>query len=453
MTAITEQETVLFEQSGDLDVMELTSRIANKMIALDDYEEHPDNYNVHPDEQIEALMKSLSMFGQPESIVVWRKWVLSGNGVYRSAKQLGWTHMRADVLPDDYPEYLARAYLPAANELARLSHPDEMALANLLQEARETDVDLLEAIGYDSGSLDRLLRSIANDKEPDPVGEDPGEDVGELETLRQKWGVEFAQLWALGDHRIICGDCTDATTIIKLMNGERAVLFETDPPYLVDYDGTNHPHKWGEEEPDTKNKDWSEEYRDWDEAAAEENDGLYDGFVNIAVAHAITENAAWYCWHASRNQRMLENVWEDYGAFVHQQIIWMKDRPVLTRSWYMWQHEPCFYGWIRGKKPFRRADDYPSSVWQIPTTPPGEKTLHPTSKPPKLWEIPILQHTRPGELCYEPFSGSGTNIIAAERLSRRCYASERNPAFVALAIERWHQMTKKQPNLLEESPV
>jgi len=95
------------------------------------------------------------------------------------------------------------------------------------------------------------------------------------------------------------------------MDGQRAGLFATDPPYLVDYDGTNHPHKWNE--PDN-NKDWSATYTDWDNAT--QGDGLYDGFVKVAIAHAITEDAAWYCWHASKRQAKLEAVWEQYGAFV-----------------------------------------------------------------------------------------------------------------------------------------
>jgi DNA modification methylase len=104
----------------------------------------------------------------------------------------------------------------------------------------------------------------------------------------------------------------------------------TDPPYLVDYDGSNHP---------TRNKDWSASYgTTWDDSS--QGAELYDGFIAAAVAEAIAEDAAWYCWHASRRQAMLEACWEKAGAFVHQQIIWVKDRGVLTRSHYLWKHEP-----------------------------------------------------------------------------------------------------------------
>jgi DNA modification methylase len=118
---------------------------------------------------------------------------------------------------------------------------------------------------------------------------------------------------------------------------------------------------------------------------------------------------------------MLEQVWRRYGAFVHQQIIWVKDRPVLTRSWYMWQHEPCFFGWRQGHKPPRVADDFASTVWQVPTIRPGVSTDHPTMKPVELFTIPIRQHTEPGDLCYEPFSGSGSQHVAAEQEGRVCF--------------------------------
>jgi len=123
-------------------------------------------------------------------------------------------------------------------------------------------------------------------------------------------------LWILGDHRLLCGDSTSAADVRRLMNGERAMLFATDPPYLVDYDGSNHP---------TRNKDWSASYgTTWDDSS--QGAELYDSFIAAAVAEAITEDAAWYCWHASRRQAMLEACWEKAGAFVHQQIIWVKDR-------------------------------------------------------------------------------------------------------------------------------
>ena len=111
-------------------------------------------------------------------------------------------------------------------------------------------------------------------------------------------------------------------------------------------------------------EDWSGTYAiTWDDSS--QGPDLYEGFIRAAIEHAIAPNAAWYCWHASRRQAMVEAVWEKCGAFVHQQIIWCKDRPILTRSFYLWKHEPCFMGWLTGHKPPRVADDYLPSVWDI----------------------------------------------------------------------------------------
>ena len=146
---------------------------------------------------------------------------------------------------------------------------------------------------------------------------------------------------------------------------------------------------------------------------------------------------------------MVERVWERHGAFVHQQIIWVKDRPMLTRSWYMWQHEPCFFGWVRGKKPRKASEDYPRSVWQFTSGRAETTDDHPTSKPVELFEIPMLEHTSRGDLCYEPFIGSGTQHVAAERLGRICYGLELQPAFVAVTLERLKEMGL-EPRLVEE---
>ena len=200
-------------------------------------------------------------------------------------------------------------------------------------------------------------------------------------------------LWTLIDHRLLCGDSTNRDDVRRLMIGERAVLFATDPPYLVDYDGSNHP---------TRNKDWSQSYGvTWDDSS--QGAELYDGFIAAAVAEAITEDAAWYCWHASRRQAMLEACWERAGAFVHQQIIWVKDRGVLTRSHYLWKHEPCFMGWIKGKRPAKVADETLPSTWEMPGFRKDEWPDHPTPKPLDAFGIPMRQHVARGGLCYEPF--------------------------------------------------
>ncbi len=251
----------------------------------------------------------------------------------------------------------------------------------------------------------------------------------------------------VGGHRLLCGDATDPVDVKRLMGDARATLFATDPPYLVGYDGTNHPQSFT----GGGNKDWSGTYgATWDDADG--NLDLYDKFVGVAIAEALAENAAWYCWHASRRQAMLEQVWIKHGAFVHCQIVWGKNRPVLTRSWFMWQHEPCLMGWIKGKKPPKGPEATPAStLWMIDTIPNGdERPDHPTPKPLEVFAIPMRQHVVRGGICYEPFCGSGSQIIAAEQLGRRCFALEIEPRYVDVALLRWAKLTGQQP-VLEET--
>ena len=152
---------------------------------------------------------------------------------------------------------------------------------------------------------------------------------------------------------------------------------------------------------------------------------------------------------------MLEGIWNEFGAFVHQQIIWAKTRPVLTYSVYLWQHEPCLFGWVRGEKPrsFRTrvgetADGFPTTIWSVPSSE-VETDAHPTSKPCKLFTLPIEMHTEVRDICYEPFSGSGSQLVAAQQMGRRCYAIEKSPPFLAVALERMADLGLK-PELISE---
>lgn len=402
---------------------------------------HLDPANARTGHDVERIAASLAQYGQRKPLVANRSEagkIEAGNGTWQAAKSLGWTHVAAVFVEDD--PMTAVGYAIADNRTAELSQWDLKTLQTLM-----ASIDPGLETGFADGELEEMLRAAGIDLDEPALGE-PGDAEPHLdraEELAAEWGVQPGQIWRLPsrtegqEHRIVCGDCTDAAVVQRVMGDARATLFATDPPYLVDYDGMNHPQAWNapEKKKRVMNKDWSATYKDWD--AAEQGEGLYDGFVSVAVAHAIAENAAWYCWHASRRQAMLEAVWNRHGAFVHQQIIWFKDRPVLTRSWYMWQHEPCFFGWVQGKKPKRAVDEWIGSVWSFPTQTAFERTDHPTQKPLALFEIPIRQHTEPGELVYEPFSGSGTQIIAAENLGRQCRAVEIAPPFVAVALQRY----------------
>jgi hypothetical protein len=316
---------------------------------------YANNPRTHSDAQIVQIAASIEEYGFTNPILVdTEAGILAGHGRLRAAQKLGLAKVPVLVL-DHLSETQKRAYILADNKLAENAGWDEELLAAELEALKLEEYDLA-LTGFSEKELEELLGTGGPIVAPEP-------QIDRADELQQKWKTKRGQLWVIGEHRLLCGDSTSEADVIRLMDGKRALLFATAPPYLVDYDGTNHPHKWtathGRQHPG--DKDWSDKYTDVD--SPELGEKLYDAFIALAVKNAITEDAAWYCWHASRKQALLESVWEKHGAFVHQQIIWLKDRPILTRSWFMWQHEPCFFGWRKGNKPKRVAEDYPPSVW------------------------------------------------------------------------------------------
>lgn len=404
--------------------------IKTELVALRDISADPANLRKHGDRSIDAIIASLRRFGQQKPVVLDRRGVvIAGNGTLEAARRLGWKHIA--VVRSDLETIERTAYAIADNRTAELSEWDQAALNTVLS---ELPGEALEATGFSAEDLEQLGAGLAVSGDlQDPPAPPPLKDA----VSRR------GDLWRLGKHLLLCGDCTDGKDVARLMGKDRAVLFATDPPYLVGYDGTNHPQSFT----GGANKDWSETYgTTWDDA--EGNTDLYERFIAAAVKLAIRQDAAWYCWHASRRQAMLEAAWIKAGAFVHCQIIWAKNRPVLTRSWYLWQHEPCLFGWIQGKKPPRVDRESHSTVWSIDTIPNGEdRPDHPTPKPIEVFAIPMRQHTKADEICYEPFSGSGTQIIAAEQLGRRCRALEVEPRYVDVAVRRWQDLTGQAARL------
>jgi len=453
----------------------------------------------HP--TFEKLRRSIESFGTVEPIVWNRRTghVVGGHQRLSVLKHLGHTHV--DVVVVDLDLNQEKTLNLALNRI--VGEWDEGKLAELLQGLLADPSLDIGLTGFESAEIDHVLASVTTTE--GLANDDAAFDVAAHLQTTKPAVTKPGELIQLGGHRLLCGDCTIVADVQRLMDGERAVLFATDPPYLVDYDGTNHPgtHQRATKAPKhgsntarsggivqsraalpsmraasttqartrpTKNKDWSGTYGvTWDDADA--NSDLYDKFIGVAVEHAIAPNAAWYCWHASKRQAMVEATWVKHGAFVHCQIIWAKNRPVLTRTWYAWQHEPCLMGWIQGNKPLRAERNVLSTVWHIDTIPNGaERPDHPTPKPLEVFEIPMRQHTRggnagcgggrggrgAGDICYEPFAGSGTQIIAAEKLGRRCYAIEISPHYCDVIVRRWlHAVgpAKAPPDLVKRYAI
>lgn len=405
----------------------------NRVIALADYQPHPRNYNRHPASQVERIAASLRKFGQVRSVVVWRNYFLAGHGVRQGAEALGWTELRADVLPDEYPEELALAYVAADNELGRLADPDQAQLAELLSEARAYDAELLTAIGYDENEFQALLREVGGG-EAAGAG-DAEAQVDRAEELRAKWGVELGQLWRIGEHRLVCGDCTDAEVVARVMGGERANIGITSPPYNNSVGGMKYDYAG-------RSKRF---YRDesMDKKTPDQWLDLCDRVICQFVEHSAGDDSP-LLWNVMYNANMRHHYGVsmfagDHGMTVKETICWNKktgfsiaSRGILSRDW-----ELIFllsaggtYFTTQGENEVR------FSKWEIGTGGTQVDEAHHASFPVGVPTRALEWFSVAGHICYEPFAGSGTTLVACENLSRRCRAIEISPAYCAVILQR-----------------
>lgn len=307
---------------------------------------NPKNWRRHPKAQAEALRGLLAEIGYANALLA--RELADGRLMLIDG------HLRAETTPEvDVPVLILDLDEAEADKLLLTLDP----LASLAESDSERIGTLLQTVRTDSPAIEELLRRTAGQRLwglIHPHAEPPAR-IDEACELQRKWKTETGQLWKIGNHRLLCGDSTNADDVLRLMCGERAILFATDPPYAIGYTGGSHPQSWGNKGAANKDKNWSGQYIEATSADVNNTEAagvkLYRAFIKTALEHAITRNAAWYTWHASRRQMMLESIWNEFGAFVHQQIIWVKSRPVLTYSTYLWQHEPCLFGWIKGEKP------------------------------------------------------------------------------------------------------
>lgn len=439
-----------------------------RTIQIADYQPHPRNYNRHPADQLKRIGHSLETFGQVRSIVVWRRYFLAGHGVAEAARLIGWSTLEADELPDDYPEAKALAYVAADNELSRLADPDAAQLAAILQESREADPALMAAIGYTDAELADLLARIgaidaATDAEPQTT---------EADRLAAEWSTAAGQLWQAGSHRIYCGDSTDPAAWRRLMAGQAADLLWTDPPYGVDYAAKNAMLNRldGGSRIET---DIADDGKIADAAA------VTQAALTLAAAHSRPGAVFYMTYSDSYTEQMIAAA-KAAGWIKRQILIWVKQRIILSQQDYNYQHEAILYGWkpdgphtwidvipghsVIDDEPAIRRMDKPALIELIDqlrndrradvirVNRPQSSPLHPTSKPPALIALTARNNTRPGDLIIDPFAGSGSTLIAAQQMDRRCNAIELSPGYVAVILQRYQDATGDTPRLLEAAP-
>jgi hypothetical protein len=309
---------------------------------------NPKNWRRHPQAQANALRGLLEEIGFADALLA--RELPDGKLMLIDG------HLRAESTPEfDVPVLILDLDEAEADKLLLTLDP----LASLAESDAERISSLLQTVRTDNAAVEELLRRTAGERlwsVIHPQAEPPAQ-VDQAGELQRKWGTATGQLWRIGEHRLFCGDATNAEDVSLLMSGERAVLFATDPPYAVGYTGGSHPQSWGNKGAANRDKDWSGQYVEAKNADVKNTEeagiDLYRGFIKMALEFAIVRNAAWYLWHASKRHSMVEQIWCEFGAFVHQQIIWVKSRPVLTYSTYLWQHEPCPMAGLKVRSPRR----------------------------------------------------------------------------------------------------
>ena len=377
------------------------------------------NARTHSDAQVAQIAASIAEFGFVNPVLVDAAGVLvAGHGRVLAAKRLGLASVPAIRLAH-LTEAQARALRLADNQIALNSGWDEALLAAELARIRDDGFDLA-ALGFDPASLDALLAGVATDAGGAVTS---GDEDAEAPEPPADPITRPGDLWLLGEHRLMCGDATSARDVARLLDGKKPHLMATDPPYGVEYDPTWR-NAAGVSDTARTGRVLNDHRADWREAWA-----LFPGDVA-------------YVWHAGRHTRTVVESLEAAGFTIRSQIIWAKSRLVLGRGDYHWQHEPCFYAVRDGKTGHWQGARDQTTLWSIANG--GDEdaaTVHSTQKPVECMRRPMINNSEAGQAVYEPFSGSGTTIVAAETTGRACLAMEISPAYCDVAILRWQQFT------------
>ena len=374
------------------------------------------NARTHSEAQVALIAGSIREYGFTNPVLVdGASGIIAGHGRVLAARKLGLPAVPVIELAHLTPTQ-RQAYILADNKLAEAAGWDKNLLALEIGELSDLGVDL-GSLGFDAGEIDAILRhGLSDPREEDtpPVPETPVSRLGDL--------------WCLGAHRLICGSATDAATVAAVLRGVVPHLMVTDPPYGVNYDPAWR-NAVGAASTKRVGKVMNDDRADWREAWA-----LFPGDVA-------------YVWHGALHATTVAESLTACGIAVRSQIIWAKERLVLSRGDYHWQHEPCWYAVREKSTGHWSGDRKQTTLWSIPSRDQDATTVHGTQKPVECMRRPMLNNSSPGQAVYEPFCGSGSSLIAAEATGRICHAIELDPAYVDVAVLRWQAFAGKVATL------
>ena len=374
------------------------------IVKTDDLIPYVNNSRTHSDEQVTQIASSIKEFGFTNPILTdGEGGIIAGHGRLMAAKKLGLTEVPTIAL-EGLTEAQKKAYVIADNQLATNAGWDLDALKTEVERLTELDFDL-ELLGFDDDFLAGLLEEEPQEglTDEDEVPEIPEEPV-----------TKEGDVWILGNHRLMCGDSTSIDAVERLMDGRKADMVFTDPPYGVDYEGINNDDRSGLD------------------------DLLRGAFANYLAS--AKSGAAIYVFHSDKCADIFHAAFRDFFHF-SSMVIWAKNSLTLSRTDYQSQHEPCLYGWMKGGSHSFYGDRKQVSVWRFDKE---RVEGHTTPKPIALIERALGNSSKSGDLISDLFGGSGSTLIACEKTSRDCRMMELDPKYCDVIIKRWQDFTGKE---------
>lgn len=399
---------------------------------LSDFRQQSQNLNKHTPRGMGMLEESMQEVGYAGPMVAAADGeIIDGSARHETAANVFGPDAEPIIVESDgkRPVVVVRKDIPnAKTRMARRL----AAFANRVGQVNlEWEIDVVrEIVAEDAEAFkgmfgeDEFAQLLARNSAESTVDAEP--QVDRRDELREKWGVKVGDLWLMGEHRLLCGDSTKAADVARLLGDRKPVLMVTDPPYGVEYDaGWRVGALKGNKQVGTAvGKVTNDDRADWREAWA-----LFPGDVA-------------YVWHAGVASPVVADSLTACGFERRALIVWAKHQIVIGRGHYHHQHEPCWYCVRKGATGHWAGDRKQTTLWQI-DKPRKSETGHSTQKPVECMARPMRNHDAPE--VYDPFCGSGTSIIAAEQLGRKCYAIEIEPGYVAVILQRYLDATGKRP--------